>query len=175
MACFVPAESMAEAKGIAASGSEPALNVRLARVRMHHTDLMGCVYHGTYFDLFEDARSEMFRDLGYTYQTCAEEEGRLMVIARVACEYKRPAKMDDLLAITVTVPEITRARLTFAYEVRVVGLKPVAVLGTTVFAFLHAGTGRPTSVPPRLVALIRQVPAFGRGEPQAQADLPGSG
>src|SRR5664280_2872295 len=61
MACFVPAESMAEAKGIAASGSEPALNVRLARVRMHHTDLMGCVYHGTYFDLFEDARSEMFR------------------------------------------------------------------------------------------------------------------
>jgi acyl-CoA thioester hydrolase len=136
-------------------------NTRLVRVRMHHTDLLGAVYHGQYFDLFEDARTEVFRALGYTYQTCTEEEGRLMIIVRAACDYKRPARMDDLLAIAVTVPEISRVRFSFAYDVRLAGSGDLVARGEHVFAFLDAKTSRPTSVPPRLTALVKDTPSFG--------------
>ncbi len=88
-------------------------NVRHVRVRMHHTDLMGAVYHGTYFDLFEEARTEVFRDLGYTYHDCTEGESRLMVIVRAACDYKRPARMDDLVAVRVRVSGISKSTLDF--------------------------------------------------------------
>ncbi len=62
--------------------SDPTLpfNVRQVRIRMHHTDAMGAVYHGTYFPLFDEARTEVFRDLGYTWRDAVEGEGRAMVI-----------------------------------------------------------------------------------------------
>lgn len=134
--------------------------VRHVRVRMHHTDGMGAVYHGTYFDLFEEARTETFRDLGYTYRDCVEGEGRLMVIVRAACDYKRPAMMDDLLSIRVSVAALTRARLGFRYDVSHEVSGEVVAIGEQVFAFLDTATRRPISVPPRLVALIASVPGF---------------
>lgn len=141
----------------------PALprNARLVRVRMHHTDLLGAVYHGTYFDLFEEARTEVFRALGYYYESCTEGESRLMTIVRAACDYKRPARMDALLVIAVTVPEITRAKITFAYEVRLAESNELVARGEHVFAFIDVRSSRPTSTPPNLVALIKQTPEFG--------------
>lgn len=136
-------------------------NVRTVRVRMHHTDLLGAVYHGTYFDLFEEVRTEVFRSLGYTYEACTEGEGRLMTIVRCACDYKRPARMDALLAIAVTVPEMSRAKITFAYEVRLAVSNDLVAKGEHVFAFLDVRSGRPISTPPRLVALIKATPEFG--------------
>jgi acyl-CoA thioester hydrolase len=145
------------------------LNVRQVRVRMHHTDLLGAVYHGTYFDLFEEARTEIFRSLGYTYLSCTEEEGRLMTIVRAACDYKRPACMDALLSIAVTVPDITRAKITFAYEVRLAASNDLIARGEHVFAFLDVRTNRPTSTPPHLVALIKQTPEFAWSETASTA------
>ncbi len=139
----------------------PPRNVRHVRVRMHHTDLVGAVYHGAYFDLFEDARTEVFRALGYTYRDCVEAEGRLMIIVRAACDYKRPARMDDELAIAIQVDLLTRVRLGFAYQVSLADNGESVALGLQVFAFLDTRTNRATSVPPRLAALIRKTPEFG--------------
>jgi acyl-CoA thioester hydrolase len=144
-------------------------NVRYVRVRMHHTDLMGAVYHGTFFDLFEEARTEVFRDLGYTYRDCVEGEGRLMLIVHASCDYKRPARMDDLLAIRVRVSLLSKARLGFRYDVTLAGSpegspqpspEGVIAIGTHVFAFLAVATNRPTSVPPRFAELVRTTPGF---------------
>lgn len=136
-------------------------NARRLRVRMHHTDMVGAVYHGTFFDLFEDARTEVFRALGYTYHDCVEGEGRLMIIVRAACDYKRPARMDDELEIAVRVETLTRVRLGFAYDVSLAATGEPVAYGQHVFAFLDARTNRPTSVPPRLAALVRATPEFG--------------
>jgi acyl-CoA thioester hydrolase len=121
---------------------------------------MGAVYHGTYFDLFEDARTEVFRDLGYTYHDCTEGENRLMVIVRATCDYKRPARMDDLIAIRVRVSGMSKARLTFRYEVSLAETGDSIAIGEHVFAFLAVETGRPTAVPPLLAALVQATPGF---------------
>jgi acyl-CoA thioester hydrolase len=125
---------------------------------MHHTDQTGAVYHGTYFDLFEEARTEVFRDLGYTYSDCVEGEGRLMVIVRAACDYRRPAMMDDLLDIRVRISSLTRARCAFRYDVTLAGTGEAVAVGEHVFAFLDVASRRPVSVPPRFVALVGATP-----------------
>ena len=142
-------------------------HVRHVRVRMYHTDLVGAVYHGTYFDLFEEARTEVFRALGYTYRDCVEGEGRLMIIVHAACDYMHPALMDDELAIAVRVETLTRARLSFAYDVSLVAGGKRVALGRQVFAFLDARSKRPTSVPPQLAALVRATAEFGLASPSA--------
>jgi acyl-CoA thioester hydrolase len=138
----------------------PPFNVSLVRVSMHHTDLLGGVYHGTFFGLFDQSRTEVFRALGYSYRDMVEGEGRLTVIVRAACDYKRPALMDDLLAISVQVASLGRARMGFRYEVRQAERGDLLAIGEHVFAFLDATTRRPTSVPPRLARLIRETPGF---------------
>ena len=142
--------------------SDPALpfNVRQVRIRMHHTDAMGAVYHGTYFPLFDEARTEVFRDLGYTWRDAVEGEGRAMVIVHVACDFKRPARMDDLVAIEVHVARLTRVRLAFRYTVTLAYSGALVATGEQTFVFLSTTTNRPTSVPPNLAACILGAPGF---------------
>src|SRR5450759_1200588 len=96
--------------------NEP-INVYRTRVRSHQTDLNAAMYHGAYFDVFDDARIETFRRLGYTYEH-ALEGGWSPVIRRVDCEYYAPAHMDDEIEITVTVPRLTPAKMTIRYDCR---------------------------------------------------------
>ena len=57
------------------------LNVHEFRVRTHQTDLNAAMYHGAYFDIFDDARIETFRRMARSIQ-CREGS---MVVARTEC------------------------------------------------------------------------------------------
>jgi len=123
-------------------------NVRQVRIRMHHTDAMGAVYHGTYFPLFDEARTEVFRDLGYTWRDAVEGEGRAMVVVHVcvACDFKRPARIDDLVAIEVHVARLTRVRLAFRYRVTLAHSGALVATGEQTFVFYSPP---PQTGPPR--------------------------
>ncbi len=97
-----------------ANRPETPPNVVCMRVRPNQTVMNGAMYHGAYFDCFEVARIETFRRLGYTYaRTLAE--GFVPVIRHVACEYFRPARMDDEIEVHVHVAEVTGASLLLRY------------------------------------------------------------
>lgn len=140
------------------------LNVYTTRVRSHQTDLNAAMYHGAYFDTFDDARIETFRRLGYTYQE-AIEGGWNPVIRRLACEYYSPARMDELLRVTVLVPKVTPATLTIRYECR--REDDILAVGHVVFAFVDSG-GKIMRVPHglRQVVCENQILA-----PEAQSTL----
>src|SRR5580698_4915956 len=68
------------------------------RVRYAETDRMGLLHHANYLVYFEQARTELLRDLGLTYKDM-EDAGFLLVLTKVEVRYKRPARYDDLLTI----------------------------------------------------------------------------
>ena len=127
-----------------------APNIYVTRVRVHQTDLNGTMYHGAYLDIFDDARIETFRRLGYTYARMISNAWGA-IIRRVDCEYFVPAMMDDLLSVTVRVPALTRATMTFRYECR--REEETLALGHAVFAFL-SDRGRAIRVPPDLRQVV---------------------
>ena len=86
------------------------------RVRYQETDQMGVAYHGNYYTWFEVGRSEYFRSLGYTYSQL-EKEGVIMPVISSYCQYKTPAKYDDLLLIRTRITQIKGVRLEFSYEI----------------------------------------------------------
>jgi acyl-CoA thioester hydrolase len=87
------------------------------RVRYSEADPMGFVHHSKYFSYFEMGRMELFRAQGGDYREM-EERGLLMVIVRAECEFKRPARFDDLLTLTTRVLRLSPAKLEHEYLLR---------------------------------------------------------
>lgn len=87
------------------------------RVRYSETDAMGLVHHSNYISYFEIARTELFRVQGGDYRAM-EERGFFLVIVKVQCHYKRPARFDDHLRIRARLAKWSPAKLEHEYEVR---------------------------------------------------------
>ena len=77
------------------------------RVCYTDTDAGGVVYHGKYFDICERARDEFLRSKGIIQTKLIDDYGVAFVVKSAKIDYKRPAKLDDLLRIETKVVENT--------------------------------------------------------------------
>jgi acyl-CoA thioester hydrolase len=128
------------------------MNEARLRVIYGDTDQMGVVYYANYLRYFEFARSEFFRARGGSYREL-EREGRLLPVIEATCQYKAPARYDDVLLVRTTVPEFKRATLTFHYEVRREGEEQLLCTGRTVHACIDR-EGKPVRLPETLKAVL---------------------
>jgi len=85
------------------------------RVRYQETDAMGVLHHANYFTYFEMGRTELLRTTGRTYREI-EESGILMVIVKIGCNYKRPARYDDVLRLRTTTVRVGAAKIEHEYQ-----------------------------------------------------------
>jgi acyl-CoA thioester hydrolase len=86
------------------------------RVRYDECDPMGFVHHSIYLQYFEMGRTELLRSSGGRYRDM-EEAGQLVVVARVDCRYRSPAKYDDLVSIFTRIERVTAGKIVHEYEV----------------------------------------------------------
>ncbi len=94
--------------------SEQDLSIR---VRYAETDAMGFLHHANYFVYFEMGRTELFRAQGGNYREM-EERGYYLVVVKVECHFRAPARYDDLLTLTTRLARVTPAKLEHEYEIR---------------------------------------------------------
>ena len=116
------------------------------RVRYAETDRMGLLHHANYLVYFEQARTELLRQLGMTYRDL-EDQGFLLVLTKFEVRYKSPARYDDVLTIRTTVERTTAVRIDHRYEVRCDG-RLVAEASSTLACVNREG--RPQVLPERL-------------------------
>jgi acyl-CoA thioester hydrolase len=88
------------------------------RVYFQDTDAGGVVYHASYVNFMERARTEWLRSHGYSNAGLMKEFGVLFVVRSMKLDYLRSALLDDMLAVTAQVVEIGRSRLTLLQTVR---------------------------------------------------------
>lgn len=70
------------------------------RVYYEDTDFTGMVYHANYLRFFERGRSDFLRDAGVSHQSLlGRDEPAAFTLTNVEVDYKRAAKVDDLLTI----------------------------------------------------------------------------
>ncbi|MCE9533630.1 MAG: acyl-CoA thioesterase [Planctomycetes bacterium] len=86
------------------------------RVRYAETDRMGLLHHANYLVYFEQARTELLRDMGLTYRDM-EDKGFLLVLTKIEVRYKQPARYDDVLTVRTTVVRTTPIRIEHRYDV----------------------------------------------------------
>ena len=88
------------------------------RVYWEDTDAGGVVYYANYLKFCERARSEWLRSLGLDQQAMAAREQVLFVVSSAQVRYAAPARLDDLLEVSVAVTQAGGASLDLLQEVR---------------------------------------------------------
>jgi acyl-CoA thioester hydrolase len=83
------------------------------RVYYEDTDAGGVVYYANYLKFFERCRTEWLRSVGVNQRTLADEHGVMFVVARAEIDYKRPARLDDLLEADMHVARLARVSFEF--------------------------------------------------------------
>jgi acyl-CoA thioester hydrolase len=83
------------------------------RVYYEDTDASGVAYHANYLRWFERARTEWLRSLGYEQQSLAERLGAVFTVANLEIAFRRPARLDDQLEVTLRVSAVRAASLQF--------------------------------------------------------------
>lgn len=123
----------------------PAPYTHRLRVYWEDTDAGGVVFYANYLKFFERARTEWLRALGFEQQAMLESEGILFVVVDTAVRYLQPARLDDVLDVSVEVRDAGRAALTLAQQAR--RGNTLLAEGTIRIGCVAAGTFRPRRIP----------------------------
>ena len=88
------------------------------RVYYEDTDTGGVVYHSNYLNFMERARTEWLRALGFEQDELLREYGVIFAVSAVSVAFHKPARFNELLAVTVALERRGAASLTLKQEVR---------------------------------------------------------
>ena len=89
------------------------------RVYFQDTDAGGVVYHASYVNFLERARTEWLRECyGYSNAGLMKEFGVVFVVRSLKLDYLRPALLDDMLSVTAQLKEVGRSRVALLQSVR---------------------------------------------------------
>ena len=118
--------------------------------RYAETDQMGVIHHSVYPIWFEAARTEFIKLAGITY-TQLEQQGVMLPVAALTCQYYRPVHYEDEVTIVTEIEKVTYAKIIFHYQVLLSG--QLMAEGTTTQGFVSRETFRP-------INLKKQMPDF---------------
>lgn len=111
------------------------------RVRYAECDPMNVAHHSVYAIWLEAARTELLRQQGAAYRDL-EAAGIYFVVARMSLRYRRPARYDDVLSVTVEALPSAGVKIEHQYAIHR-GEELIATAETTLVCVDKAGKVRP--------------------------------
>ena len=87
------------------------------RVYYEDTDAGGVVYHSTYLNFMERARTEWLRQLGFEQDQLNSGLGVLFVVRNIQIDYLKPARFNELLTVRTSLCGLERASIHFQQDI----------------------------------------------------------
>ena len=87
------------------------------RIYYEDTDLAGVVYYANYLKFIERARTEFIRELGIDQTELKRNDGLVLVVRRLVCEFLVPARFDDLIHVETRPLACSGARVELGQDV----------------------------------------------------------
>jgi acyl-CoA thioester hydrolase len=115
------------------------------RVYYEDTDAGGVVYHANYIRFMERARTEFLRHLGFELNVLEREQRLIFAVRDLSVDFRRPARLNDLLEISVDFEAVRAASLLFVQQVSRDG--HLLCAGRVRVAALSADSFRPMAIP----------------------------
>ena len=88
------------------------------RIYYEDTDAGGVVSYANYLKFLERCRTEWLRAIGHEQADLLRDPGIAFVVRSVALEYLKPARLDDLITISLEVERITKSQIFFGQHIR---------------------------------------------------------
>ncbi|MCR6663558.1 MAG: tol-pal system-associated acyl-CoA thioesterase [Luteimonas sp.] len=87
------------------------------RVYWEDTDAGGVVYHAQYLAFMERARTEWLRAHGYGQELLRREHDLVFAVREMRIDFRRPARLDDALEVSVALRQCRRASLVIVQSI----------------------------------------------------------
>jgi tol-pal system-associated acyl-CoA thioesterase len=88
------------------------------RVYYEDTDAGGVVYHSQYLNFLERARTEWLRQAGFEHNVLREQFKLVFVVHSLQIQFKKSAKLDDLLTISSQISKLGRGSFEFFQKIQ---------------------------------------------------------
>ena len=115
------------------------------RVYYEDTDAGGVVYHANYIRFMERARTEFLRHLGFELNVLEWDQRLIFAVRDLSVDFRRPARLNDLLGVSVDFEALRAASLLFVQRISRDGL--LLCEGRVRVASLSADSFRPMAIP----------------------------
>ena len=134
-----------------AVASEAAFSIPV-RVYWEDTDAAGIVFYANYLKYFERARTEWLRGFGFG-QEALRQDGVAFVVSETTLRYLKPARLDDVVDVSVDVVHLGQASLQLAQQAHRAG--ELLAEATIRIGCVELGTFRPCRIPNDIRTSIR--------------------
>jgi len=124
------------------------------------TDGGGIVYHASYLKYLERARTEWLRERGCSQTQLAADLGIVFTVASLTIDYRRPARLDDLLRVRCGCAERGAASVTFEQQILrdTAGSAPELLVSARVkVACVNARTMKPQRLRPAVAVAFGEL------------------
>ena len=112
------------------------------------------VYYSNYLKWFEIGRTEILRQVGYDYSDF-EKQNLIAPVVEVKCNYKQPARYNDIIIIKTTIDNIGNSSIKFNYDIIRKNDKVVLANGYTINVFVNMKTQESTPIPEELRKVLQ--------------------
>jgi acyl-CoA thioester hydrolase len=126
----------------------PRTGASRIRVRYAETDQMHVAYHANFFVWFEVGRTDLLRQIGWSYREM-ELAGYQLPVIEARCRFLRAARYDDEIEIRTVGRLLSLVRVMFEYEAVRLSDEAITAVGQTWHAAVTAD-GRPCRLPDRV-------------------------
>jgi acyl-CoA thioester hydrolase len=129
----------------------PLTHVRTFQVRYYECDSYGRVNHTNYLRYMQEAAFDASAAAGYGLARY-EAINRFWLVRETEIRILRSLRYGDAVEVKTWVADFRRVRSRRIYEFRLTGSEELVASAYTDWAFLDSATGRPVSIPPKMVA-----------------------
>lgn len=88
------------------------------RIYYEDTDAGGVVYYSNYLKYLERCRTEWLRSIGHDQADLMRDPGIAFMVRTVSLEYFKPARLDEMLSVSLEVEKITKSQIFFRQHIR---------------------------------------------------------
>lgn len=120
------------------------------RVRWGDVDAARIIFYGAYIRFFEYAETELFREVGLQYGVMFDELKIWLPRVHLECDFKRAARLDDLLEVSVFVGRFGTKSMRLDFEVRRNGEEELIATAHFVLAAVNQDTFETVRIPAEL-------------------------
>jgi YbgC/YbaW family acyl-CoA thioester hydrolase len=120
------------------------------RVRWGDVDAARIIFYGAYIRFFEYAETELFREVGLQYGVMFDELKIWLPRVHLECDFKRAARLDDLLEVSVFVGHFGTKSMRLNFEVRRQGEEGLIATAHFVLAAVNQDTFETVPIPAEL-------------------------
>jgi acyl-CoA thioester hydrolase len=124
------------------------------RVAWADTDAAQVVHYSNYFRLFERAEEDFYRHLGFSF-TDLRTKGLWFPRVEAFCQYKKPARFNDLLEIELAVEELREKSVKYGFRIVSNETNMLLATGHVVVVAADKQAGKATQIPREIVEKLK--------------------